>query len=591
MSLLLGLCLLAAPQGTSSAPVVINEVSHDDAGTIDDQEFVELWNRTGAPVDLSNWTLQGEEGSAGAVANGAFVFPVGTIIAPGQYLVVGHALVPNATLFVTSSNPPEWLGENVAGSANLPDGVTLRDAGGNVVDAVVWNYAVWTAPAPTWLEGSGLWGSMQTIDGAQPLPGVLTAQRWTDGQDDDNNGRDFVYAMRTPGAANGSPNLLLPGIVENCDGSPGSNLNGTFAFSFVPAVLQDPAAVQVSTSTTRPYPASPQGGNIARLHDITGGGNIVTAQTLPFLSDFMIECYVYVAPGNPSLLAGEGESWSIGVRGTTDAFAHPHDVSGGYYAQTTLCATSRSPGGTGVAWVAYVSAAQTELWLMDANDGGPGVTVLAGPIVATAAANSGWQRVRLRLEGQSLVANFGGTFGADDGQRFTATVAPSRGTVWMQYRECIVANGNMTGFLVDRVELYSPLTASVTFSGVPSPTSVATPQIAVAGLPQLGNAGFQITATGMIPSGISLMVLDAGLLLPGVPVPGAPAGVLLYASPTFVGTVLNTAGGTAAFAFPIPPVNALAGASLAAQWFDLDFTLPAALPVGCSRGCQMTLGN
>lgn len=592
LSFLLAVSFLLAPQGpgSSTAPVVINEFSHDDSGGTDDKDFVELWNRTGAPVDISGWTLQGEEGTAGGVANGTFTFPPATTIAPGQYLVVGMSAVPNATFFVTATSPPEWLGENVAGSANAPDGVTLRNASGVVIDAVAWNYAIWSAGPPPWLEGSGLWGAAQMIDANLAPEGLLTAQRHEDGYDDDDNGRDFVYMRWTPGAPNGSNNTLLPVISENCDAGVLSTLNSLFAFSFTPATLFDPAAVTVATGTTRAFPPSPQGGNVARLQDPTGGGNMVTAQTV-LLSDYLLECYVYVVPGNPQLLSGEGESWSIGVRGSTDPFGHPHDASGSYYTQTTLCAASRSPGATGVMWVAYVGTGQTDLWLVDANNGGPGLTVLAGPITATAGVNDGWQRLRLRVDGTNLVANFGGTYGADNGQRFTATVTPGNGAVWMQYRECIVANANMTGLLVDRVEMYVPFASSVSFSGTASPTNFGTPNIATVSTPQVGNPGFQVTASGMIGNGIGLLALDLGPLLPGVPVPGAPPTVLLYAAPTFVATVLNAPGGTATFPFPLPPINSLAGSAVAAQWFDLDLTLPAALPVGSSRGCQIILGN
>lgn len=592
MSLLLTTLSLLVPQGPSTAPVVINEFVHDDAGVTDDREFVELWNRTGAPVDISGWQLQGEEGSAGGLPNGVFVFPSGTILAPGQYLVVGQASVPNVNFVTTSTSPNEWLGENVAGSANAPDGLTLRDASGAVIDAVAWNFAVWTATVPNWLEGSGIWGAMQLIDtSTQPPQGYLSAQRWTDGLDTNDNGHDFVHMIWTPGAPNGSANTLVPSIVENCDGAVGSDLNTLFAFSFTPATIQDPAAVVLATGAApRAFPPSPQGGNVARMTDPTGGGDMVTAQLLNLLNDLLLECWVYVTPGNQALVVGEGESWAIGVRGTTDTFAHPVDAPGTYYAQASLC-NNRSPGASGVAWMAYVGAAQTDVYLVDANDGGPGFTVLAGPITATASQNSGWQRLRLRLQGQNLVANFGGTFGADDGQRFTATVAPSQGTVWMQYRECIVANANMTGLLVDRIEIWSPLASGASFSGTGSPTSVGTPQIATVGQPQVGNAAFQITGAGMIPGGISLLALDVGALLPGVPVPGAQPSLLLYASPTFVGAVLNTPGGTSTFPFPVPPVNVLAGTNVAAQWFDLDVALPFALPFGSSRGCQLLLGN
>lgn len=593
MSTLLALLAAIAPQGpgSSTAPVVINEFVHDDAGLTDDREFVELYNRTTVPVDLSGWRLQGEEGSAGGLPNGAFTFPAGTVILPGQYLVVGSLLVPNVTFTTSSTTPPEWLGENVGGSANLPDGMTLRDAAGVVVDAVCWNYAVWTATPPAWLEGSGLWGAMQLIDlSAQPTPGLLSAQRWQDGFDSNDNGRDFLHMQWTPGAANGSLNTLLPAIVENCDSFVGDNLNGLLSFSFTPATVQDPAAVAVATGAVRTYPPSPQGGNVVRTWDPTGGGNMLAAQTLPLLGSFLFEAWVHVAPGNPAMATGEGESWSIGVRGTTDSFAHPFDAGGTYYAQAALCG-NRSPGATGVAWMAYVRNTQTDLYLVDAANGGPGLTVLAGPIVCNAAQNAGWRRLRLRIDGTQLVANFGGTFGVDDGQRFTATVADVPGAVWMQYRECLINNGNITGLLLDRIELYGVLAPQVTFSGQGSPTGFGTPGIGVVGSPAVGNAGFQLVSSNVIPFGVTLFAVDVGQLLPGLPVPGAAPTLALYANPTFLGAALNGPAGAAALPFPLPPVNALIGTSLAAQCFDLDATLPFALPFGSSRGCQLVVGN
>jgi hypothetical protein len=352
----------------------------------------------------------------------------------------------------------------------------------------------------------------------------------------------------------------------------------------------DPAAVQVSTAAVRAFPASPQGGNVVRVQDPTGGGNMLTAQVAPG-GDLLFECYALVAPGNPLLQAGEGESWAIGIDGTTDTFAHPLDVPGTYHQQTSLCVGSRSPGITGVAWIAYVGPTQTALYLVDAGNGGSGFTVLGGPIVATAGINDGWRRLRLRKLGNTLVANFGGTFGADDGQRFTATVTPNEGTLFVQYRECILANANMTGLLLDRIEVYAALDASVSFAGTPSPTSLGLPNIGVSGQPVVGNAGFQFTATGMMPNGIAILAVDVGGLLPGVPVPGAPPTLLLYAAPTATAVAFNSPLGVTTFPFPLPPQNALIGTGLAVQWFDLDLALPFPLPFGSSRGCQLLLGN
>jgi hypothetical protein len=330
---------------------------------------------------------------------------------------------------------------------------------------------------------------------------------------------------------------------------------------------------------------------VAVLHDPTGGGNThILASAVS--TDYMAECFVYVMGGNPLSLANEGEAWAMGV-GTTDSFGSPVDVPGTYWA-TVQCtgAGNRSPGATGIAWMAYVLTAQTSIYLVDMNDGGPGFTVLAGPIVATPGVNDGWQRLRIRASGTSLIANFGGNFGVDDGQRFTATITPRAiGHVYFQYRECVLANANLRPLILDRLEVYGTLASSFNCIGTPSATNFGTPNISATGLPSVGAGGFSIDASGLVPGGISLVALDAGPLLPGIPVPGAPPTLLVYASPTFLGTVFNSIAGTGSFAFGIPPVNSLLGAQLSTQYFDLDPTLPFALPFGSSRGCQLTVGN
>ena len=73
-----------APQGPgpSTAPVVINEFCYDDSST-DDKEFLELYNRTNAPIDISGWSIVGSDPSG---ANGpGVVIPASTILAPGGY--------------------------------------------------------------------------------------------------------------------------------------------------------------------------------------------------------------------------------------------------------------------------------------------------------------------------------------------------------------------------------------------------------------------------------------------------------------------------------------------------------------------------
>ena len=77
---------IQAARGSVQAPhVVINEVDYDNVGN-DTREFVELFNGTGAAVDLGNYAVAFVNGLDGTeylrVALG------GNCLAPGQYLVV-----------------------------------------------------------------------------------------------------------------------------------------------------------------------------------------------------------------------------------------------------------------------------------------------------------------------------------------------------------------------------------------------------------------------------------------------------------------------------------------------------------------------
>ncbi|MEO6593343.1 MAG: hypothetical protein ABIP94_01160, partial [Planctomycetota bacterium] len=508
------------------------------------------------------------------------------------YLLAANGLVPNYNPLY--SLPIDFLENGGGTAAPGSDGLTLRDAAGNVVDAVVWEYAAWTAAVPAWLEGSGLQGGYLLNLSSPGLHGA-TMQRWFDGFDTDNNGADFLMMEWTPGFGNGSANTLALPIVENFDATvpPPPALppvvDTIFASSFVSPTVYAPAAINSSGSNFA-IPSSPQGGNVGAVHDSSGGGNSHIART-PISMDYLVETWVYVFGGNSLISASEGESWAIGI-GTTDSFGHPIDVAGTYY-PGLLCNIGNGPGIEGIAWIAYQRQNQTDFYLVDMNDGGPGFTVLGGPITATPGTNDGWQRLRLRVSGSSVVGNFGGAYGVDNGQRITATVAQRYfGQVYIQYRECILTNASMRPLVIDRLEIYPTVGASVTFTGTGSPTTIAQPTIGTSGgLPQVGNAGFQFNGGGLIPGGISLLAADLGPLLPGIPVPGAPPGLLLYAAPTVVATALNSGAGTATLGLPIPPTNSLIATLIAAQFFDLDLALGVPLPFGSSRGCQVTIGN
>src|SRR5689334_16235029 len=77
--------------------VVINEIVEDEQdfeSTVDNadtREFVELYNRGNAPVDISGWTLTVSDFAANVVTD---TFPAGSVIAPGGFFVLGGPAIP-----------------------------------------------------------------------------------------------------------------------------------------------------------------------------------------------------------------------------------------------------------------------------------------------------------------------------------------------------------------------------------------------------------------------------------------------------------------------------------------------------------------
>ena len=110
--------------------VVINEIMYHPEDDRPDGEFIELYNRGSASVDLSGWCIDGVK----------FCFPVGTSIGGDEHLVTRSS---------------EWDG----GLKNGGEDIALRDAGGIAIDAVEYDdKGQW--PANT--DGNG--ASLQRID-------------------------------------------------------------------------------------------------------------------------------------------------------------------------------------------------------------------------------------------------------------------------------------------------------------------------------------------------------------------------------------------------------------------------------------------
>ena len=385
--------------------VVINEFMYDDPGT-DDREFIELYNAEPFAVDISGWQIRCSDGTAPPGDTlPDYTIPANTVLASGDYYVMGTATVPNV--------------DQVIGTTNLfSDGraaTQLLDNNGVVVDTLI-------TERNAGLLGIGageghIWGNFQS-QAATPQ----SIGRWFDGFDTNDNGRDFGILLATPGTTN-TPAGLAP-YTENCNGTVGSDVPN-WAGSFVLPKFIDPTVV--STYNLSAIPASPQGGNAMTSVDTSGGGNgaaLIDAARF----NYAFSCYVYINTANPGFVAGnttgEYETWCIGL-GLIDQLMNAFHVTGA------------ANGNTGLVWQwVTVENADTgtigtqTFQFVNRNNGGNDATVLLD--VPPALLTTGWHQITITRNYESVSASF-------DGLTYSGTIPDlGPGALGMAYREFIV---------------------------------------------------------------------------------------------------------------------------------------------------------
>lgn len=236
---------IAASASAAPGDVVISQLygHSNNSGGQWSHDFVELFNRSDAPVSLAGMSLQYQ--SAAGTSWGAVTPLPEVTLAPGQYfLLVGR-----------SGNGGNQVGEGDASN----NGFDMAAAGGKV--ALSASPGQMTAP-----EGSNLvdlvgFGSANRFEGAAaPVASVVNSlQRAEQGcQDTDNNRDDFSAAPVNGPRSTRSP--LAP-----CDGGGGPVAK--------PIVLTCPAAVQVAQgSASSAILAAQDADSRVELASIVAGG-------------------------------------------------------------------------------------------------------------------------------------------------------------------------------------------------------------------------------------------------------------------------------------------------------------------------------
>jgi hypothetical protein len=172
-------------------PLAINEIDYDQPST-DSAEFIELFNLSASPLDLTGFALRLINGTGGGASVYITIDLSGYTVAAGGYFVVcaNAATIANCDLDVS---PDANLIQNGA-----PDAVALV-FGSDIVDTV--SYEGDTGAPYTEGSGAGL------VDDGVPGLGI---SRCPNGVDTDQNNADFRSAAITPGAENACGPVIPP---------------------------------------------------------------------------------------------------------------------------------------------------------------------------------------------------------------------------------------------------------------------------------------------------------------------------------------------------------------------------------------------
>ncbi|MGC3960735.1 MAG: lamin tail domain-containing protein [Verrucomicrobiota bacterium] len=194
--------------------VVINELMYHPISENDDGQYIELFNRSGSPVNLSGWTL-GDGVS--------FTFPNGTTIAANGYLVVANSRASFLTNY-PMVNPAIVLGDfggNLSGGGERITLGMLDSIVGTNGAALVTNFFQIVMDEVTYSDG-GRWGqwadgggsSLERID---PRANSRLPSNWADSNETTKAPWKLVTATGTIDNGNVAANqlqVLLQGAGE-----------------------------------------------------------------------------------------------------------------------------------------------------------------------------------------------------------------------------------------------------------------------------------------------------------------------------------------------------------------------------------------
>ena len=269
--------------------ILINEIHYNPCsgqGADFDYEFVELVNVGDLAADISGYEFYN---TAGGLEQLGYTFPEGTSIAAGEFVIL---VVSDAGMTNYSGNGYQVFQMDQGNFSNSGEALSLRDAFGNVVNAVTYDDAgAWPSAA----QGILGFNYIESPDGGcatlEYIPEILEVYLTTpvgNGNDFGGNWQASWVDNGTPGAANSSAfGCNNPSACNfNANAILGDETQCTFdcvgctypnADNFTAGATQDDGSCQFTIANPCPT-------------DLNGDGSTTTADLLVFLVDFGNTC-------------------------------------------------------------------------------------------------------------------------------------------------------------------------------------------------------------------------------------------------------------------------------------------------------------
>ena len=232
-------------------PVVINEIMYDPISGDNDDEYVELYNWTGAAVNLAGWRL----------ADGvSYTIPTNTVLAANSYLVIAKNLTRLRAKY-PQLNPTNSLGDFNGSLKNSGERVALSmpdtTDGTNTIHIVVdeVSYRV-GGQWPVWAHGGG-----SSLERRDPRADGRLAASWADSDETAKAPWTTIDLTGVLTLGSGSANAIEGGLLGE----------GECVLDDVEVIYNDNNLVPNSTFATDISGWSLRGNQIRSSLDATGG--------------------------------------------------------------------------------------------------------------------------------------------------------------------------------------------------------------------------------------------------------------------------------------------------------------------------------